>query len=169
MLDRTVAPGYSRLGYLLRSASWTGERADPAPDALRGRVAVVTGASAGLGTATVAGLARLGATVHLVMRDEERGERARATVAATVVGADLQVVRCDLSSLADVGRAAPELVAAGPGLLVHNAGVLPPRRIVTAEGHETALATHVLGPFLLTALLAWRGWCERCGGYGLRS
>ncbi|MGI9001567.1 MAG: SDR family NAD(P)-dependent oxidoreductase [Pseudonocardia sp.] len=154
VLDRTIVPGYSRLGYVLRSRSWTGERADPAPDALRGRVALVTGASAGLGTATVAGLARLGASVHLVVRDTERGERARAAVATAVPGADLHVSRCDVSSLADVRRAAAELVTSGPDLLVHNAGVLPPQRLVTAEGHELAFATHVLGPFLLTALLA---------------
>lgn len=154
VLDRTIAPGYSRLGYLLRSPSWTGERADPAPDALRGRVALVTGASAGLGTATVAGLARLGAGVCLLVRDAARGERAMAQVAAAVPGADLHVALCDLSSLADVRRAATELAATRPDVLVHNAGVLPPGRILTGEGHELAFATHVLGPFLLTALLA---------------
>lgn len=154
VLDRTIAPGYSRLGYLLRSASFTGERADPEPGALRDRVAMVTGASAGLGTATVAGLARLGASVHLVVRDVGRGERAMAAVAAAVPGADLHVARCDLSSLGDVRRAATELATVEPDLLVHNAGVLPGRRTVTAEGHELALATHVLGPHLLTTLLA---------------
>lgn len=153
-LDRTIVAGWSRLGFLLRSRSWTGDRADPAPGALRGRVAVVTGASAGLGLATATGLARLGATVHLVVRDEQRGERARAAVAAAVPGAGLHVTRCDLSSLADVARAAPAIAAARPHALVHNAGVLPPRRTMTAEGHELAMATHVLGPFLLTALVA---------------
>ncbi len=154
VLDRTIAPGYSRLGYLLRSPSWTGELADPAPDALTGRVALVTGASAGLGTATVAGLARLGATVHLVVRDAGRGERARAAVAATIPGADLHVTLCDLSSLADVRRAGTELAGIRPDIVVHNAGVLPPARMLTSDGHELAFATHVLGPFLLTALLA---------------
>jgi dehydrogenase/reductase SDR family protein 12 len=154
VLDRTVAPGYSRLGYLLRARSWTGAQADPVPGALDGRVALVTGASAGLGLATAVGLARLGARVHLVVRDEERGARARETVLAAVPGAGVAVTRCDVSSLADVRRAASELAGARPGVLVHNAGVLPPRRIRTAEGHELAFATHVLGPFLLTALLA---------------
>jgi NAD(P)-dependent dehydrogenase (short-subunit alcohol dehydrogenase family) len=154
VLDRTIAPGYSRLGYLLRSAGFVGDRSDPLPDALRGRVALVTGASAGLGTATVEGLARLGATVHLVVRDEGRGEAARAAVAAAVPGARLHVSLCDLSDLDDVRRAGPELAAAAPDILVHNAGVLPPKRILTAQGHELAFATHVLGPHLLTSLLA---------------
>lgn len=153
LLDRTIAPGYTRLGYLARSATWSGAQADPAPGALRGKVALVTGGSAGLGLATATGLARLGATVHLVVRDEERGERARAQVAAAVPGADVHVRRCDLSDLTDVRRAAPGLAAVAPDVLVHNAGVLPATRTVTADGHELALATHVLGPFLLTALL----------------
>lgn len=147
LLDRTIAPGYSRLGYLARSATWSGAQADPAPGALSGKVALVTGGSAGLGLATATGLARLGATVHLLVRDEVRGAR----VAATVPGA--HAVRLDVSDLADIRRAAPGLAALEPDVLIHNAGVLPAARTLTADGHELALATHVLGPFLLTALL----------------
>jgi NAD(P)-dependent dehydrogenase (short-subunit alcohol dehydrogenase family) len=154
LLDRTIAPGYSRLGFLLRSAGFTGDRSDPPPDALAGRVVLVTGASAGLGTATALGLARLGATVHLVVRDAGRGERARAAVAAPVPGADLHVSLCDLSDLDDVRRAGQDLADAHPDVLVHNAGVLPPARILSPQGHELAFATHVLGPHLLTSLLA---------------
>ncbi|MHA6781509.1 SDR family NAD(P)-dependent oxidoreductase [Pseudonocardia saturnea] len=153
VLDRTVAPGYSRLGYLARSASWSGAQADPEPGALAGKVVLVTGGSAGLGLATVTGLARLGATVHMVVRDEGRGAVARARVAEAVPGAEIHVARCDLSDLADVTRAAPALAAARPDVLVHNAGVLPPARTLTPQGHELTLATHVLGPHLLTRLL----------------
>ena len=56
-MDKTVVPGYSRLGPTLRKAWWLD---DPEPDALAGRHVVVTGASSGLGAATVVGLARLG-------------------------------------------------------------------------------------------------------------
>jgi NAD(P)-dependent dehydrogenase (short-subunit alcohol dehydrogenase family) len=38
-------------------------------------------------------------------------------------------------------------------VLVHNAGVMPPGRVETSDGHELAFATHVLGPVLLTELL----------------
>ncbi|GAA2553407.1 SDR family NAD(P)-dependent oxidoreductase [Pseudonocardia hydrocarbonoxydans] len=154
LLDRTVVPGYSRLGYLARSATWSGPRADPAPGALAGRVALVTGGGGGLGLATVTGLARLGATVHLVVRDEGRGAAARDRVEAAVPGADLHLTRCDVADLDDVRRAADVLAAARPDLLVHNAGVLPPARTVTPQGHELCLATHVLGPHLLTRRLA---------------
>ncbi|GAA3240519.1 hypothetical protein GCM10017691_42720 [Pseudonocardia petroleophila] len=154
VLDRTVAPGYSRLGYLARSAGWSGPQADPQPGVLAGKVALVTGGGGGLGLATVAGLARLGATVHLVVRDEGRGAAARARVQGAVPAADLRVTRCDVSDLDDVRRAAAGLAEAGPDVLVHNAGVLPPRRTETPQGHELCLATHVLGPHLLTRLLS---------------
>lgn len=154
LLDRTIVLGYTRLGYLARATAWSGAQSDPTAGALRGRVVLVTGGSAGLGLATATGLARLGATVHLVVRDVPRGEAARARVRAAVPGAEVGVQRCDLSDLADVRRAAPGLAATAPDVLIHNAGVLPAARSVTADGHELALATHVLGPFLLTALLA---------------
>lgn len=153
VLDRTVAPGYSRLGYLLRAAVWSGGQADPQPDALRGRTALVTGGAGGLGLAIAAGLAGLGAAVHLVVRDADRGERAAAGIRADLPGATVSAVRCDVADLDDIARVAPTLAERRPDLLVHNAGVLPAERSCTPQGHESAFATHVLGPHLLTALL----------------
>jgi dehydrogenase/reductase SDR family protein 12 len=68
-LDRAVVPGYSRVGYRLRQTEWAN---DPSPDALSGRTALVTGANRGLGKAIAAGLAGLGATVLLTVRDRAR-------------------------------------------------------------------------------------------------
>lgn len=152
-LDRCVVPGYSRVGFLLRRHWWP---ADPPPGSLAGRTAVVTGANSGLGKAAAAGLAGLGARVYLVVRDAARGERARAELAGGLPSADLRVRCCDVSSLADVRRFARELAAAESRVaaLVHNAGTLPATRAESVDGHELTLATHVLGPFLLTGLLA---------------
>jgi len=49
-LDCSVVPGYSRLGYLIRRGSWA--QGDPAPGALHGKTALVTGANSGIGKAT---------------------------------------------------------------------------------------------------------------------
>jgi dehydrogenase/reductase SDR family protein 12 len=152
VMDRTVVPGYSKVGFAVRSRFWP---ADPAPDALEGCTAVVTGANSGLGKATVGGLAALGATVHMVVRDAAKGAAARDEVLAEHPDAHLEVQECDVSDLTSV-RAFAEKFAADHGsldVLVHNAGTLPPRRAETADGNEVTLATHVLGPFLLTALL----------------
>ncbi|WP_414720014.1 SDR family NAD(P)-dependent oxidoreductase [Umezawaea sp.] len=149
-MDRTIGPGYSRLGFEARRHFWP---ADPPEGALAGRVALVTGANSGLGKAAAEGLARLGAVVRLVVRDAARGERAKAEIQAAVPGAELHVDRCDLSDLTDV-RKFGEAFTGRLDVLVHNAGVLPPRREETADGHEVALATAVLGPHLLTGLLS---------------
>ncbi len=152
-MDRSVLIGYSRLGYLARRAEW--DPADPAPNALRGVTAVVTGANSGLGKATAAGMAGLGARVLMVVRNLEKGEQAAGEIRAAHPEADPQVESCDLSSLRSVRDFAGRLLADGRpvGVLVHNAGVLPAERAETAEGHEITLATHVLGPLLMTELL----------------
>lgn len=154
LLDRLVLPGNSRIGYRLRSRgkNWP---ADPPPGSLAGADALVTGAGSGLGTATAAGLARLGARVHLLGRHLDRLEHARAGIGRQVPGALLEAEQCDLSVLARVREFAADFRARVPALnvLVHNAGVLAPERTETEEGNELDLATHVLGPFLLTALL----------------
>lgn len=149
LLDRSLL-GYTRLGPALRRRHWP---ADPPPGALAGRPALVTGANRGIGKAIAEGLARLGAEVHLVVRDTAAGQRARADLLAAVPGADIRVDGCDVSSLAAV-REYAATVAPGVRVLVHNAGVLPAARQVSADGNELTLATHALGPHLLTALLA---------------
>jgi NAD(P)-dependent dehydrogenase (short-subunit alcohol dehydrogenase family) len=152
-LDRAVAPGYTRLGYRLRKLGWSD--GDPAPDALRGRTALVTGANRGLGQAIAVGLAELGATILLTVRDKGRGMRARDEIRAAVPGADVRVEVCDMSDLAGIRAFAADLTERISllDILVHNAGLLPDARSETAEGHELTLATHVLGPVLLTELL----------------
>lgn len=152
-LDRTIMPGYSRLGLWARRPGWPED--DPKPDALRGKTVLVTGANSGIGKAACEAVARLGATVLMTVRDRERGEQARQEVAAAVPGAELQVEVCDVSSLAAVRDFAADLVRRLPRLdvLAHNAGALPESRTETAEGHEVTLATHVLGPLLLTERL----------------
>jgi len=152
LLDRTVVPGYTRFGPAVRRRlpTWP---ADPAPDALGGRVAAVTGATSGLGLATAAGLARLGAQVRLVVRDTAKAEEVRRSLAARVPGADLVVDRCDVGDLDDVRRFVDDLDVPHLDVLVHNAGAMPPQRTESVQGHELTMALHVLGPVLMTELL----------------
>ena len=157
LLDRSVVLGYSKVGLALRRRL-PGFPPDPAPDALAGRHVAVTGASSGLGVATASGLARLGAHVHLVVRDEAKGRRVVDELAAEEDGPDparLHLHRCDVSDLDDVRRLGGELADDVPSLagLVHNAGAMPPQRTESAQGHEMTMALHVLGPLLLTDLL----------------
>lgn len=153
-MDRTVAPGFSAVGYAVRRRL-PGWPADPAPDALRGQAALVTGASSGLGTATVAGLAALGAEVHLLVRDEVKGRRVLADLRQQVPGSTMHLWRCDVSDLDDVARFTEEMRAGGHPLdiIVHNAGALPASRQESPQGHELTMALHLLGPVAMTEQL----------------
>lgn len=152
-LDRAVVPGYSRIGLAVRRRGWPDD--DPAPGSMAGRRVLVTGGSSGLGKAAAERLAELGASVHLLVRDERRGAAALEEIRGRVAGADLRLERCDVSDLGDVRRFAAGFTARVDRLdvLVHNAGTLPAERTESADGHELTVATHVLGPVLMTELL----------------
>ena len=152
MLDRLVVPGYTSAGFALRRRGWE----EPPAEALASRHVLITGANSGIGAAAAAGTARLGATVHMLVRDLERGERARAEIAASGVSGDrLRLWSCDMSDLDEVGDLAAAFTDEVPALagLVHNAGVLTQQRERSAQGHELTFATHVLGPLHLSRLL----------------
>jgi retinol dehydrogenase-14 len=119
------------------------------------KVCVVTGASAGIGKATTLALARRGERVVMVSRTRERGEAARAEVAAATDRTDVELIVGDLSLQSEVRRVAAEIMALCPRLdvLINNAAVVTRRRTVTAEGIETMFAVNHLAYFLLTGLL----------------
>jgi NAD(P)-dependent dehydrogenase (short-subunit alcohol dehydrogenase family) len=122
---------------------------------LRGKRALVSGASSGLGYATTEALVARGATVAMLCRDQQRGEEALSRIHAAHPGARVELRRLDVASLAEVRRFCDE--EPGPiDMLVHNAGIQPATRELTEEGLERTFATHVAGPHLMTALLADR-------------
>jgi dehydrogenase/reductase SDR family protein 12 len=153
LLEASVVGSFSRIGYDIRRRVFGWH--DPAPDALAGRIALVTGASSGLGRAAALGFARAGATVVLLGRDEDRTARARDELKVESGNDDLHVLVADLSRLATVRRAADELLRLLPRLdvVVHNAGTLVHDFERTADGIELTAQVHVVAPFLLTARL----------------
>jgi NAD(P)-dependent dehydrogenase (short-subunit alcohol dehydrogenase family) len=150
VMDWTVLLGFSRIGYSVR------ERLLPrGPITLAGRSAIVTGANSGIGEAVCVELARLGATVQMVVRNGERGEQALKRITGASGSNTIELHICDLASLASIREFAAGFLASGAPLdvLINNAGVLPGERSHTEDGFELTFATNVLGPFLLTALL----------------
>jgi len=122
---------------------------------LRGKTALVTGATNGIGLASARALARMGAKLFIVARDPLRSESARVEIARESNGAEVRVLRADLGSQADVRRAAAEFLATGEPLhlLLNNAGVMQLSRSETSDGIETTFAVNHLAYFLLTNLL----------------
>jgi NAD(P)-dependent dehydrogenase (short-subunit alcohol dehydrogenase family) len=120
-----------------------------------GRLAVVTGATSGIGWHTALELARAGAEVIVPARTLTKAEEAVARIRREVPGAKLRAEVLDLADLASV-RAFAAKIAGEPkiDLLVNNAGVMNvPKRELTKDGFELQFGTNFLGPFLLTALL----------------
>jgi NAD(P)-dependent dehydrogenase (short-subunit alcohol dehydrogenase family) len=120
-----------------------------------GKICMVTGASSGLGKATALGLAKLGAQVVMVCRDETRGEAARHDIIEQSGHTNVELLIADLSSSRDVYALAEQVRQrfAKLHVLINNAGVYLRKRQVTKDGFEQTFAVNYLAPFLLTNLL----------------
>ncbi len=121
---------------------------------MSGRTVVVSGGTGGIGEATAAGLAAMGARVAITGPDPSRAEAAAEDIRAAG-GPAVEVFLADLSTQAEVRRVAAEILAALPRVhvLVNNAGGFWNTRNVTVDGLERTLALNHLAPFLLTHLL----------------
>lgn len=127
----------------------------PVPD-LSGRLAVITGASDGIGLEIAARLARSGADLVLPVRNRDKGETAARRIRERTPGSSIRIESLDLASLESVAAFAGELLDDGRPIdhLIANAGVMtPPTRQLSADGHELQLATNHLGHFALVAQL----------------
>jgi len=124
---------------------------------LTGKIAIVTGATTGIGKQIALGLGRLGARVVIGARTPERGEAARAEIAAATK-ADVSVLGLDVASFASIHQFAEDFERRFErlDLLVNNAGAWFSDRRTSPDGHELTLATNVLGPHLLARLLRGR-------------
>lgn len=123
---------------------------------LTGKLAVVTGASDGVGLGLAARLAEAGAEVVMPVRNRGKGAAAIERILRQVPGATVSLRDMDLSSLSSVAALGETLRAEGRPihLLINNAGVMtPPQRQVTADGFELQFGSNHLGHFALVAHL----------------
>jgi len=119
-----------------------------------GRIAVVTGASAGLGFEAVLQLAKKKATVIMAIRSIERGQRALDRILKCVPDAKLSLQLLDLGSLDSVKKAAKEIKAKHKKLdiLINNAGTFMEKG-QTKDGFESRFGVNHLGHFAFTLCL----------------
>jgi NAD(P)-dependent dehydrogenase (short-subunit alcohol dehydrogenase family) len=125
---------------------------------LKGKRAVVTGVSAGIGIETARSLAAHGAHVIGAARDLKKAEAATAHIAkdAAANGGSFELLELDLSNLKSVRAAADKLIAKGEPLdiIIANAGVMATPFGHTADGFETQFGTNHLGHFVFVNRIA---------------
>lgn len=141
-LDTTLA-GYTKLGFSARGLDTEETFAD-----LDGQAIVVTGATGGIGRATVERLAANGATVHAIGRNQEKLDRLERSVAGDVIGHE-----ADLSLMTDIVSLTKRLRGLDLNGLVNNVGTMSSDRRETDEGFELTYATNLLGQYVLTTRL----------------
>ena len=120
-----------------------------------GKRVVVTGATSGIGLAAAIELARRGADLTVVARNQARAAEAVRRISAVSTGSAPDVTLADLASQSSIRQLAVELLARYPRIqvLVNNAGAIYGRWQMSADGIELTWAVDHLAPFLLTNLL----------------
>lgn len=131
------------------SQNWTSQ---DIPDQ-SGRLAVITGASAGLGAETARVLAAKGAHVIMAVRDLVKGETVGSAIRKETPEAQLELLQLDLADLTSVAAFVDRMTQTTPkiDLLINNAGVMVPPEGRTAQGFELQMGTNHLGHFAMTA------------------
>src|SRR3989442_5548476 len=121
---------------------------------MKDTIVMITGANSGIGKAASLALAKMGATVVMVVRSAEKGEAARSEIVTKSGNNSIDLLLADLSSLESVRQLVAEFRKKYSKLhvLINNAGLFNQRRRLTTDGYENTFATNYLAPFLLTNL-----------------
>ena len=119
------------------------------------KTCLITGANSGIGKQTALEMARRGAYVVMLCRNEAKAERARQEIIQKTGHSGIEILLADLAHQYDIRKAAEQFCKQFDALdiLINNAGIIPDERQETPEGIERTLAINHLAPFLLTNLL----------------
>jgi len=119
---------------------------------MKDKVCIVTGSNSGIGKETALALAKMGAWVIMVVRNPERGEKARFEILSQSGSNTVDLMVCDVSSMGSIRHFAESFRQKYDRLdvLINNAGAVFNKQEITVEGFERTLAVDYLGPFFLT-------------------
>uniref|UniRef100_A0A7N8Y608 Dehydrogenase/reductase SDR family member 12-like n=1 Tax=Mastacembelus armatus TaxID=205130 RepID=A0A7N8Y608_9TELE len=120
-----------------------------------GRSFMITGANSGIGRATAMAIAKKGGTVHMVCRNKDKAEEARADIVNVSGNTEVYVHIVDMSETRKVWEFAEAFKKQYPSLnvLINNAGCMVHKREVNAERLEKNFATNTMGVYVLTQTL----------------
>ena len=124
-------------------------------DDTRGRNALVTGGTEGIGKEVARGLAAAGIRVFIVGRDTAKGARAQRELRDSTGNMNVEFMPADLGLTSEVNSLADKIAAGCPALhyLVHSAGVVLGHRELNRDGIESNFAINYLARFTLTQRL----------------
>lgn len=119
------------------------------------KVALVTGANSGLGRAAALELAKRNVKVLIVCRDKNKGLSTLRDIQAESGNSDVSLFIADLSSQKSIRQLEDQIGEKWSKLdiLIHAAGVVQPKRMLSSDGLEMTFAVNHLAPFLLTQRL----------------
>ncbi|XP_030236871.1 DHRS-12_like_SDR_c-like domain-containing protein [Gadus morhua] len=122
---------------------------------MAGRSFMITGANSGIGRATAMAIAKKGGTVHMVCRNKDKAEEARADIVKESGNKEIFVHILDLSETKKVWEFAESFKRKYKSLnvLINNAGCIMSQREENTEGLEKSFASNVLGVYILTKSL----------------
>ena len=122
---------------------------------MKGKICMITGANSGIGKATALGLAKIGATIIMVCRNKDRGEKALEDIKKEVENGTVDLMIADLSTQKAIHQLVKEFKEKYQFLhvLINNAGVNLSRCVLTEDGIETTFAVNYLAQYLLSNLL----------------
>ncbi len=122
---------------------------------MKGKICMITGANSGIGKATALGLAKIGATIIMVCRNKDRGEKALEDIKKEVENGTVDLMIADLSTQKAIHQLVKEFKERYQFLhvLINNAGVNLSRCVLTEDGIETTFAVNYLAQYLLSNLL----------------
>ncbi|KAL4220347.1 hypothetical protein ACF0H5_020753 [Mactra antiquata] len=143
---------YTRSGYASASKDFISTDLDLP---ITGMSYMITGANSGLGKATALALAKKGGTIHMVCRNKERGEEAKAEIINLSSNENVYLHQLDTSKPKDIYQFTKSFQESGQTLdvLINNAGCMINTREITEDGLEVNFATNTLGTHILTTAL----------------
>jgi len=122
---------------------------------LNGKICMITGANSGIGKATAISLAKLGASLVLVCRDQTRAEKVITEIKEKTGNESIDLILADLSSQKGIYNLVSEFKKRYDNLhvLINNAGVNLHKQTLTEDGIETTFTVNYLAHFMLCNLL----------------
>jgi NAD(P)-dependent dehydrogenase (short-subunit alcohol dehydrogenase family) len=119
------------------------------------KLCIITGANSGIGFETAKELARQGAFIVMVCRNEDKAVAAKRAIQQDTPSAGIDIVLCDFSSQDEIRKAADEIINKYEkiDILINNHGFIASEYQETVDGFESTFAVNHLGYFLFTNLL----------------